>query len=142
MTPAEIIQSCDFDGVKLALTPEGKLHYSGNAEMIAQWLPTLRENRRAILAELHRESRRCKVRAMLQEAPDTRYALHVDDNTSDPVVCAVAIRDAATFELAIPHHSYNPFVLIELLEKQLSGETQPTPDTNKRNTVHPGGLIK
>lgn len=29
MTAAEVIQPCDFDGVKLALTPEGKLHYSG-----------------------------------------------------------------------------------------------------------------
>jgi hypothetical protein len=65
----------------------------------------------------HRERRRAKVLSMLEKAPGRKYAVFVEDDTTDPVICAVAIRGVATFEMAIPHHSYNGMVLLELVEK-------------------------
>lgn len=64
--------------------------------------------------ELQRERRRTKVVDMLQ---GKRFALLVDDDTTDPVIATVAIRNVATFEMAIPQHSYDGMVLLELIEK-------------------------
>ena len=65
-------------------------------------------------SELQRERRRTKVVDMLQ---GKSFALLVDDDTTDPVIAAVAIRNVATFEMAIPQHSYDGMVLLELIEK-------------------------
>lgn len=145
MTAAEIIQSCDFDGVHLDLTPEGKLHYSGDPAMVTEWLPILREHKAAIVAELHRERRREKVQAMLG---DGRYAALAENTDTDPVIATVAIRGLATFEMAIPKHSYDGIVLLEILEQhtaempvqpsQISGNAIAPPEGNKRSTAHPG----
>ena len=83
MNAAQIIQSCDFDGVRLALTPEGELHYLGSAAMVAEWLPILRANKTAILEELHRERRHKKVQAMLGD--DLKYAVMVEDDSTRAV---------------------------------------------------------
>jgi hypothetical protein len=70
----------------------------------------------------HREARRGKVLSMLEESPGRKYAILVEDDTTDPVICAVAIRGVASFELAIPHHYYDGVILLDLLEKH-SAET-------------------
>lgn len=44
-------------------------------------------------------------------------ALFVDNDKANPVIAMVGIRDVATFELAIPRHSYDGMVLLELIEK-------------------------
>lgn len=54
MSAAEIIESALLEGMSLAITPEGRLHYSGQEEVVTRWLPTLRENKTGILAELAR----------------------------------------------------------------------------------------
>ena len=54
---------------------------------------------------------------MLALLEGKRFALFVDDDKTDPVIAAVGIRDLATFELAIPRHSYDGMVLLELIEK-------------------------
>lgn len=64
--------------------------------------------------ELQRERRRTKVLDMLE---GKRFALLVDDDATDPVIATVAIRNVATFEMAIPQHSYDGMVLLELIEK-------------------------
>ena len=115
MNIASLLESADFDGVRLDLTPEGKLHYSGDPALIAKWLPILRENKAEIVAELHRERRHAKVAAMLGDG--VKYAVMVEDDRTDPVIATCAIRGIATFELAIPKHSYDGLILMELLEK-------------------------
>jgi hypothetical protein len=50
----EIIKSASFDGLHLAITPEGQLHYSGQEDVVAHWLPAIRENKTGILVELAR----------------------------------------------------------------------------------------
>lgn len=63
-----------------------------------------------------RECRHAKVRALLS---DRRYAVIIEDDSTDPIIATVGIQSVATFEMDIPHHSYNGIVLLELLEKHL-----------------------
>ena len=74
----------------------------------------IRDYKPVILLELQRESRSNKVLDMLE---GKRFALFVDDDKTDPVIATVAIRNVATFEMAIPQHSYDGMVLLELIEK-------------------------
>lgn len=147
MNATQIIQSCDFDGVRLTLTPEGKLHYSGDPVLIAEWLPILRTNKSAIVEVLHRERRHAKVLKMLE--PGKKYAALAEDDRADPVVVTCAIRGVATFELAIPKLSYDGLILLELLEKHStgtppefsrpSGDTNPSPSSSEARAAHPAG---
>lgn len=123
MNAAELINAADFDGIRLALTDDGDLRYSGNHEIVKEWLPTLKENKTAIVTKLHQIRRHAKVLAMLG---GKRFALFVDDDSTDPVIATVGIRDLATFELAIPRHSYNGMELLELIEKHY-GENYANP---------------
>ena len=145
MDAIQLIHSADFDGVRLDPTPEGGLHYSGDPALIAKWLPILRANKSAIVGELHRVRRHKKVLAMLGDA--RKYAVYVDDDRTDPVIATCAIRGIASFELAIPRHSYDGLILLELLEKhstetcpapsQTPGDAIPSPDTREGRAAHP-----
>jgi len=121
MTPVEIIEQATVEGVILALSSVGTITATGDQSAVDRWLPTIRDNKPSILCELHRERRRTKVLAILEAAPGTRYAVHVADASTDPVVVAVGIREIATFELEIPHQYYDGMALLELIEKH-SGE--------------------
>lgn len=142
MNAAQMIHAATDDGVRLALTDEGGLHYAGDPGMVKEWLPILKENKAAIVAELHSERRRAKVLAMLGDG--RKYAVLVENDKTDPVICTVAIRGIASFEMAIPKHSYNGFVLLELVEKhsaepsQSSGDTNPSHATQQRSQAHHG----
>ncbi len=114
MTPVEIIEQTTVDGVILALSPAGTITATGDQTAVDKWLPTIRDNKPSILCELQRERRRAKVLALLE---GKRFALFVDDDKTDPVIATVGIREVATFELAIPRHSYDGMVLLELIEK-------------------------
>ena len=114
MNPAEIIEQATVEGVTLALTTAGTITATGDQSAVDRWLPTIRDNKPSILSELHRERRRTKVLALLE---GKHFALFVDDDKTDPVIATVGICDVATFELAIPRHSYDGMVLLELIEK-------------------------
>jgi hypothetical protein len=114
MNTAELIEQVTAEGVILALLPAGTIKATGDQSAVNRWLPTIRDNKPDILLELHREQRRIKVLELLG---GKRFALFVDDHKTDPVIATVGIRDVATFELAIPRHSYDGMVLLELIEK-------------------------
>ena len=114
MTPAEIIEFVAEEGVVLAISTTGHIKATGDQSVIDEWLPTIHNNKTDILCELQRKHRRAKVLALLE---GKRFALFVDDDKTDPVIAVVGIQDLATFELAIPLHSYNGMVLLELIEK-------------------------
>lgn len=70
------------------------------------------------------ESRRQRVLTMLAERPRIRYAVITDtDADPDAVILALAVRGAmpdgstVTCELAIPRTKYDPFLLLELIER-------------------------
>lgn len=141
MTPETIIQACAEDGVKLTLSPAGTVKASGDQVWIDAWLPILRENKAAIVAELHRERRHAKVLAMLGDG--RKYAVLVESDKTDPVICTVAIRGIASFELSVPKHSYNGMVLLELIERhsaeasQSSGDAIPSPAPQQHSQSNP-----
>jgi hypothetical protein len=67
-----------------------------------------------VIVDAQRERRRAKVLSLLE---GQRFTLYVDDDTTDPVIATVGIQNVATFELAIPQHSYDGIMLLELIEK-------------------------
>lgn len=62
------------------------------------------------------EGRRQRVLAMLADNPALRLAV-VCDGQGDPVPVAVAIRDKGTCEVLIPAARFDPFALLELVER-------------------------
>lgn len=123
MTPVEIIEQATMEGVTLALSAAGTITATGDQSAVDRWLPTIRENKPSILCELQRECRHAKVLAMLEAAaPGTRYAVHVADESTDPVVVTVGIRKIATFEMEIPHKLYDGMALLELIDELTRGE--------------------
>jgi hypothetical protein len=62
------------------------------------------------------ESRRQRVLAMLADNPARRLAV-VCDGQGDPVPVAIAIRGKGTCEVLIPAARFDPFVLLELVER-------------------------
>lgn len=84
---------------------------------------TIRQSKTEILSELQKEARaewrRQKVIAMLEAAPDTQRAIYTDTD-SDPhnVILTVAVRACQqTCEMLIPKAKYNPWKLLELIER-------------------------
>lgn len=64
------------------------------------------------------EARRQRVLAMLDENPAARYAvLTHDPGAPDAVILTVAIRGRAACELRIPREKYDPFLLLDLIER-------------------------
>ncbi len=96
------------DGDFLELSPPEKI----TEELIQR----LRQHKPAIIAELKREERRLKVLAMLAEKPDLQRAI-ITDTESDPcnVILTIAIRNQYTFEMQVPKHKYDPFLILEIL---------------------------
>ena len=71
------------------------------------------------LQDRQRETRRQKVIAMLEAAPGTQRAIYTDTE-SDPhtVILTVAVRSCQqTCELLIPKAKYDPWRLLELVER-------------------------
>jgi hypothetical protein len=67
------------------------------------------------------EGRREEVLAMLAQGPDIQYATTSDDQSEpDAVFVTLAFRGKGTCEPCVPKNRYEPFVLLDLIEKQPS----------------------
>lgn len=75
--------------------------------------------REAQQQEIQRETRRQKVLAMLEQNPVRHRAIYTDVE-SDPhnVILAIAVRNCATCEMLISKAKYDPWQLLELIERQ------------------------
>jgi pseudouridine-5'-phosphate glycosidase len=72
-----------------------------------------------MIAALKAEERRQKVLSMLVENPNKQRAYITDDvANSENVILTVAIRDFVSFEMLIPKKKYDPFLFIELINKE------------------------
>lgn len=54
MSAADIIEAALRDGLSLSIKEEGVLHYSGDEDSVARWLPVIRENKTEILQAIQR----------------------------------------------------------------------------------------
>ncbi len=122
MSPAKIIERAGEEGVLLALSPSGSISARGDQSAIDRWLPTIRQSKAEIIAQLQLGRNRAKVLAMLRDNPGIRYAIEVADANSDPVIVSIGIRNVATFEMSIPQAYYDAFALLELIEKHTGDE--------------------
>lgn len=130
MTPLAIIRDAAAEGVTLTLTPVGTIKATGKGAAVNRWIPVIREHKTGILAALQEvanddtlpdsamEARRQRVLSVLAERPDVRYAVVVDNPNADPVIVALGIRDQATCELCIPRATFDPFLLLALIERR------------------------
>lgn len=121
MSAAELVENAKAQGVILALSPDGTITATGEQSVVDGWLPIIRDNKSEILRALKRDRRRTKTLTMLEDDPRLRYAVVVDDASTDPVAVAVGIREVVTFELEIPLKYYDALVLLELLEQHSAG---------------------
>ena len=98
------------DGDFLELSPPEK--------MTEELINRLRKIKPAIIAELRREQRLENVLKMLEERPEIQRAF-VTDTESDRhnVILTIAIRGQYSFELEIPKDRYDPFLLLEIIER-------------------------
>ncbi len=71
----------------------------------------------AALPDPAMEARRQRVLAVLAERPGIKYAVLVDSPDADPVIVALGIRGHATCELRIPREKFDPFLLLDLIER-------------------------
>ena len=69
------------------------------------------------LLDRQREARRQKVIAMLEAHPEIRRAILTEIN-GENVIVTIALRHVATFEMLIPKARYDPWALLELIERQ------------------------
>jgi hypothetical protein len=108
-------------GPRSALTDEARgLIRAHKAELLAA-LPS--DGGDDPLPDPAAEARRQRVLAMLAERPGIRYAVVVDNPEADPVIVALAIRDAmqdgsiVTCELRIPREKWDGVLFLEMLER-------------------------
>jgi hypothetical protein len=84
---------------------------------------TILQSKNEILSQLQREAkeeaRRQKVLDLLASHPETQRAV-IADQESDPdhVIITIGIRSVATFELMIDKSRFDPFTLLDLVDKQ------------------------
>jgi len=98
----------------------GYLDISPADNLPPELVKTIRQSKAEILTELQREVRRQKVIAMLEAAPDTQRAIYTDtDSDQHNVILTVAVRHptGATCEMLIPKIKFDPWRLLELVER-------------------------
>ena len=80
-------------------------------------------NDQVTAASLQREARRQKVLQMMAEddRPRSHYWKTFDDAHPDYVILVFAIRDVGTGEIYISREKYDPFLLMEILDKHQAG---------------------
>ena len=113
----EIIKDLQANGV--TIKTDGKfLELEPPEKITNELIERLRKHKPAIIEELKREQRREKVLNMLEERPETQRAF-VTDTESDRhnVILTLAIRNAGTCELLIPKHKYDPFAVLEIIQR-------------------------
>jgi hypothetical protein len=97
----------------------GYLDISPADNLPPEFVQQLKQSKTEILTELQRETRRQKVTAMLEAAPDKQRSVYTD-MVSDPhnVILTVAVRSCQqTCEMLIPKAKYDAWRLLELIER-------------------------
>jgi hypothetical protein len=113
MNPALILEQIAADGLTLSVSESGNLYLDGKGSAVSDWPDVIRENKQALLAELHAQA---TLEEQISKA-GKKYAVLVDDASTDPVLVKVGIRGIGTFELAIPHAHYDGLALLEVIEQ-------------------------
>ncbi|MXS83691.1 hypothetical protein [Nitrosomonas oligotropha] len=75
-------------------------------------------NKAALPEDAESEERRKKVLKMLEDRPEIQRAFVTDTETdSKYVIVTIAIRGQYSFDMQIPKDRYDPFLLLEIIER-------------------------
>ncbi len=113
----EIIKELQANGV--TIKTDGKfLELEPPEKITSELIERLRKHKPAIIEELKREQRRKKVLMMLEERPEIQRAFVTDtENDRHNVILTLGIRNAGTCELLIPKRKYDPFAVLEIIQR-------------------------
>ena len=119
MVASELIGRLALAGVKLS-ADGANLVAEPRAALTDELRALIRAHKAAILEALApiergREDRRRRVLAKLAAQPERRAAIF--DDRGDPVICTVAIREVGTFEMRIPRSLYDPWLILDALQR-------------------------
>lgn len=142
MKPSELLERALIDGLFLSLSSDEKIKITGDQNVIAEWLPLIREHKNEIVGLLKQRLRHQRVLKMLEGDPSLKYAVLVDDATTDPVLATIAIKGLAVFDLAIPLKNYDGVALLEVIEQYSMeetshGNTQASTEAKESNLSRP-----
>ena len=119
MTLSSLIRKRDTGSIATAIPAISATQPKGEAATVARIATVAVANppeAKADTPDPATEARRQRVLAMLADNPALRLAV-VCDGAGDPVPVAVAIRDKGSVEILIPAARFDPFALLELVER-------------------------
>ena len=119
MTLTALIRKRDTGGIATAIPAIPATQPKGESATVARIATVAVANppeAKAATPDPATEARRQRVLAMLADNPALRLAV-VCDGAGDPVPVAVAIRDKGSVEILIPAARFDPFALLELVER-------------------------
>jgi hypothetical protein len=119
MTLLEIIRKNKFATATVATPATDKPVLVSSVAKVASVAVAKQESGKVVSPEdIKLEERREKVLKMLADNPGIQRAFVTDTKAdSDNVIIAFAIRDVGTCELLIPQCKYDPFAVLEVIEK-------------------------
>ena len=110
-------------GAEIHIADGGYIEVTG--DLTDDQREAIRAYKPELLGILGREHRRQEVLQMMAEDDQPRkyYWLTDDKAHADFVILVFAIRGVGTGELSIPRENYDPFLLMEILDKHQAGGT-------------------
>ena len=119
MTLTALKRKRDTGGIATAIPAISATQPKGESATVARIATVAVANppeAKAVTPDPATEARRQRVLAMLADNPALRLAV-VCDGAGDPVPVAVAIRGKGSVEILIPAARFDPFALLELVER-------------------------
>ena len=122
-TAAELIHTLTEQGVTLRVAGDQLIVQAPKGSVSPETVEKLRERKIEVMAELtatpDAQVRRDRLNRMMDEDDSDRIYYWLTDSESDPhnVILAIGIRDVGTCEMSIPKEKYDPFLLMEILDR-------------------------
>ena len=124
---AELIHTLAEQGVNLRVDGDHLVIRAPAGTVAPETMARLKEHKAEVMAELAAppdvEARRERLCKMMDEDDAERIYYWITDADSDPccVILAIGIRGVGTCEMRIPKEKYDPFLLMEILDKHQAG---------------------
>ena len=123
MEARNLIDELRDGGAEIHIADGGYIEVTG--DLTDDQREAIRAYKPELLGILGREHRRQEVLQMManDDQPRKHYWLTDDKAHPDFVILVFAIRGVGTGELSIPKEKYDPFLLMEILDKHQAGGT-------------------
>ena len=121
MEARNLIDELRNGGTEIHIVDDGYIEVTGN--LTDEQREAIRAYKPELLGLLGRERRRQRVLHMMVEDDQPRKYYWATDDQAHPelVFLTLAIRDVGTCEMTIPKEKYDPFLLMEILDKHQAG---------------------